>query len=159
MEFDPAAFLRDAATEKTRNSTCLIVLNQPISSKDIFRKLWKHSFYNVAADGGANHLWTVDGHDPPEFLPDIVHGDLDSLHEDVRKRYENQGVKISKDPDQYSTDFGKAIKKIREVSKERGQDVRDIIVIGSISGRVDQGLGLLHEMYVIGTVSVLYDTL
>jgi len=77
-------------------------------------------------------------------LPSIIHGDLDSLRDDVRQYYSSHGVEVSQDPDQYSTDFGKAMRKIMSV--ESTSPRREILVLGTLSGRVDQGLGLLHEM-------------
>ncbi len=58
--------------------------------------------------------------------------------------YASRGVDVSQDPDQYSTDFGKAMGKI--VSQRPASSQREVLVLGTISGRVDQGLGLLHEM-------------
>lgn len=58
--------------------------------------------------------------------------------------YRAKGVAISKDPDQYSTDFGKAMHKVLE--QDSSTSPQDIIVLGTLAGRVDQGLGLLHEM-------------
>jgi thiamine pyrophosphokinase len=76
-------------------------------------------------------------------LPDIVHGDLDSLRDDVRDYYAAQGVSVSRDGDQYSTDFGKCMQKI---SSRSPSTLQDVVVLGTLGGRVDQGLGLLHEM-------------
>jgi thiamine pyrophosphokinase len=78
-------------------------------------------------------------------LPDMIHGDLDSLRDDVRDYYEARGVPVLRDRDQHSTDFGKCMKKIS--SRLTSSSVRDVIVLGTLGGRVDQGLGLLHEMY------------
>ena len=77
-------------------------------------------------------------------LPDIIHGDLDSLRDDVRAYYAAHGVDVSQDHDQYSTDFGKTMRKIssRSLSSSR----KDVLILGTLAGRVDQGLGLLHEM-------------
>jgi len=77
-------------------------------------------------------------------LPDIVHGDLDSLRHDVRDYYRDRGVSISRDGDQESTDFGKCMQKIS--SRVSSSGTRDVLVLGTLGGRVDQGLGLLHEM-------------
>lgn len=77
-------------------------------------------------------------------LPDSIHGDLDSLRDDVRDYYASRRVDISQDHSQYSTDFAKAMEKI--VAQRPGLSQRDILVLGTLSGRVDQGLGLLHEM-------------
>ncbi|KAF2239797.1 thiamine pyrophosphokinase, substrate-binding domain-containing protein [Viridothelium virens] len=90
-------------------------------------------------------------------LPDRIHGDLDSLRPSIRGFYEQKGVPVTLDPDQYSTDFAKALKVIRQHSQEHssatnGQERQQqparytINILGSISGRLDQGLGLLHEM-------------
>lgn len=76
-------------------------------------------------------------------LPNIIHGDLDSLREDVKSYYKGRNVKVTKDPDQYSTDFGKAIK---QVLREQPWQ-RDFLVLGTIAGRLDQGIGLLSEIY------------
>jgi thiamine pyrophosphokinase len=62
----------------------------------------------------------------------------------VRTYYSSRGVEVSQDPDQYSTDFGKAMRKIS--SRRVGSSSRRIFILGTLAGRVDQGLGLLHEM-------------
>jgi thiamine pyrophosphokinase len=77
-------------------------------------------------------------------LPDSIHGDLDSLRDDVREYYAALGVKVTQDPDQYSTDFGKAMHQISLRHSHSSQ--REVLILGSLAGRVDQGLGLLHEM-------------
>ncbi|KAI8941819.1 hypothetical protein NX059_003019 [Plenodomus lindquistii] len=79
-----------------------------------------------------------------QYLPDLIHGDLDSLRGEVRDFYVSHNVNVSQDPDQYSTDFGKTMFKIS--SEVPSTSIRDVIVLGTLGGRVDQGLGLLHEM-------------
>lgn len=71
---------------------------------------------------------------------------------------------IEKDEDQYSTDFTKAVRYLRNWSKTKtdrhaairtakGQPIaddmppKDIVCIGGIGGRVDQGLSQLHHLY------------
>lgn len=115
---------------------------------------------------------------PVHQLPNIIHGDLDSLRSDVREYYSSHGVTISLDEDQYSTDFGKALNKVRAhfssnsssaaasssslTSNELASshqtsaagnlppncatEALDILILGSLSGRVDQGIGLLSEI-------------
>jgi thiamine pyrophosphokinase len=51
---------------------------------------------------------------------------------------------VSQDPDQESTDFGKAMQKI--ASTQPSASRREVLVLGTLGGRVDQGLGLLHVM-------------
>jgi thiamine pyrophosphokinase len=77
-------------------------------------------------------------------LPSVIHGDLDSLRDDVRAYYESHGVEISRDGDQYSTDFGKTMQKIS--ARDNATSQKDVLILGTLAGRVDQGLGLLHEM-------------
>ncbi|EKG13427.1 Riboflavin kinase domain bacterial/eukaryotic [Macrophomina phaseolina MS6] len=90
---------------------------------------------------------TTSGPSPQTQLPTIIHGDLDSLREDVRAYYASHGVRISRDPDQYSTDFGKASKQITSaVPAPPPPAYREILILCTLGGRVDQGLGLLYEM-------------
>ena len=62
----------------------------------------------------------------------------------MRTYYADRGVDVTQDHDQYSTDFGKAMLKI--FSHENSSTARETLVLGTLAGRVDQGLGLLHEM-------------
>lgn len=61
----------------------------------------------------------------------------------MKHYYNDHGVMISRDGDQYSTDFGKAIK----ILLNQDSSVHDILVLGTIAGRLDQGIGLLGELY------------
>lgn len=72
-------------------------------------------------------------------------GDLDSLRDDVRHYFEStpSPAKIIHDPDQYSTDFTKAVGYIRDTHA----GPVDIVAIGGLGGRVDQGLSQLHHLY------------
>jgi thiamine pyrophosphokinase len=72
-------------------------------------------------------------------------GDLDSLSPSVRDFYSSQPTpaKVIHDTDQESADFGKAINWIRKTEP----NAVDIIALGGIGGRVDQGLSQLHHLY------------
>ncbi|KKY25776.1 putative thiamine pyrophosphokinase [Diplodia seriata] len=161
-----------------RAKPALLILNQPVASLDLLQRLWARTGYRLCADGGANRLYdTFAGLDDADacrvqFLPSIIHGDLDSLRDDVRAYYAGHGVPISRDPDQYSTDFGKAVKQIASATtittttstaaeaEEEEKDEkaagaasspsssshREILILCTLAGRVDQGLGLLYEM-------------
>lgn len=76
-------------------------------------------------------------------------GDLDSLRDDVREYFESRPhpTKVIHDPDQYATDFGKAVRYIRN---SQSTPV-DIVAIGGLGGRVDQGLSQLHHLYLFQT--------
>ncbi|RMZ71947.1 thiamine pyrophosphokinase [Pyrenophora seminiperda CCB06] len=148
-ECEPGKFLADNAhPEATSNSPDLLILNQPIVDFDVFSRLWKHSGYRVCADGGANRLFDMLKSDSTEqredYLPDLIHGDLDSLRDDVRDYYQARGVVVSRDRDQHSTDFGKCMQELS--SRLPASALKDVLVLGTLGGRVDQGLGLLHQM-------------
>jgi thiamine pyrophosphokinase len=144
----------DEAADARRERTALIVLNCPIDDEEYLRRLHAHAGFVLYADGGANRVYDclhrsgegggaeTSGQRGADLWPDSIHGDLDSLREDVREFYEASGVPVTQDPDQYSTDFGKAIGKIQQAVPQ----VHDVLVLGSLGGRVDQGIGLLHEL-------------
>lgn len=135
----------------------------------------------VAADGGANRLLDVcenddDGkffvrssqlHHSPKDISSSTHtiqdnldaivGDLDSLTAQARQHFTTRGrsAKVIHDPDQYSTDFSKTIKWIRASSAPSPEDKSapppDIVAMGGLGGRVDQGLSQLHHLYLFQT--------
>jgi thiamine pyrophosphokinase len=133
--------------------SALIILNSPFDDLEYFKRLYDHASYILCADGGANRLhdlltkhYPSSGTHPRALehaLPSAIHGDLDSLKDEVRAEYEKLGVRITHDADQYTTDFGKAVQKVVADMP----DVKDVLVLGSLGGRVDQGIGLLHEIY------------
>ncbi|KXL47607.1 hypothetical protein M433DRAFT_63938 [Acidomyces richmondensis BFW] len=153
VELRPTQYLESKRPSGTSASkTALIVLNSPIPDLEYFRRLYNHAYFRVCADGGANRLHDMLVNRLPDarwaealrsMPPDVIHGDLDSLNEIVQQRYEQLGIEISWDPDQYSTDFGKAVKLVLK----RLPEVKEVLITGSLSGRVDQGIGLLHELY------------
>ncbi|CZR64794.1 related to thiamine pyrophosphokinase [Phialocephala subalpina] len=133
----------------------LVILNQELKLPlYLYQQLWLNSSFIIAADGGANRLYHLSNKfsalfsnglsPPPNFPLNAVIGDLDSLLPHVRQHYEEKGIPIIEDEDQYSTDFTKAVKYIRN-SLER-KDI-DIVVLGGLGGRVDQGLSVLHHLY------------
>ncbi|KAF8856348.1 thiamine pyrophosphokinase [Acephala macrosclerotiorum] len=133
----------------------LVILNQELKLPlYLYQQLWRNSSFVVAADGGANRLYDINkqfstvfsnGLSAPIQLPiHAVIGDLDSLLPNVRQHYEEQGIPIIEDEDQYSTDFTKAVNYIQS-SRERKEI--DIVVLGGLGGRVDQGLSVLHHLY------------
>jgi thiamine pyrophosphokinase len=135
-----------------RDNIALIILNSPISDYPLFNRLYNHSSYTLCADGGADRLYNLITNHYSDLawdtalrkaLPSTIHGDLDSLSAHTRACYSQLGVEISLDPDQYSTDFGKGITKTLSTKPA----LRDLLVLGSLGGRVDQGIGLLHELF------------
>ncbi|KAK5996917.1 thiamine pyrophosphokinase 1 [Cladobotryum mycophilum] len=141
FEWHPAKFLLDHSSQEF----ALLVLNQPLRNGNNLRKLWRNSSLRVAADGGANRLHELSSFQGKYSNLHVIIGDLDSLRPSVRDFYSSQctPAKIIEDTSQESADFGKAISYIRK-TQSRGLD---IVALGGIGGRVDQGLSQLHHLY------------
>lgn len=152
-ELRPSHYLEKSNREALHeDAPALILLNSPLDDLEYYRRLSSHAQFVLCADGGANRLHDLCIEATPgndwnaalnSDLPDLIHGDLDSLRDDVRQHYAELGVKVTQDPDQYSTDFGKAVKQVVSHLPR----AREVLVLGSVGGRVDQGIGLLHELY------------
>ncbi|KAI5456985.1 thiamine pyrophosphokinase [Mariannaea sp. PMI_226] len=142
FEWRPAKLLQDYNAQQ---DFALLILNQPIQQGNNLRRLWKNSAVRVAADGGANRLYALSSFHGKYSNLQLIIGDLDSLDPHVREFYTSQPVpaNIVHDPDQNSTDFGKAINWIR---KENPSGI-DIVALGGLGGRVDQGVSQLHHLY------------
>src|SRR5271155_371941 len=82
-------------------------------------------------------------------IPNAIIGDLDSLDERVEAFYRDKGVAIVRDPDQYSTDFTKCLKWLRQNANcsERPGSRLDVVALGGLGGRVDQGFSQIHHLY------------
>lgn len=148
----PSDILRPKIEEKGKPRSpkrrTLLILNRPLEDLGLerFLTLWNSCDYVVCADGAANRLlYLVQRYLAgwENYLPNAIVGDLDSIDKDIRNLYEGtKKVQIVHDPDQYSTDFGKSIKHILESTS-----TSDIVILGALGGRVDQCLGLYHELY------------
>lgn len=76
----------------------------------------------------------------------------------MEEYYRQRGSQIIKDADQESTDFMKCLKLTSSRAGEiiAGSTRRlDIVVLGGLGGRVDQGLSQLHHLYMASTDSLL----
>ncbi|UPL03832.1 hypothetical protein LCI18_014766 [Fusarium solani-melongenae] len=146
FEWRPAKLLQEYDSPQ---DFALLILNQPLKNGVNLRKLWKNSSVRVAADGGANRLHKLSSFHGKYSNLQLIIGDLDSLTPAVRDFYSSQPspATVIHDADQESTDFGKAINWIR---KEYPNGI-DIVALGGIGGRVDQGLSQLHHLYLFQT--------
>ena len=99
---------------------------------------------------------------------DTIIGDLDSLDPRVKQYWGEAGVEVICDPDQYSTDFTKAVNYMRSfrvpvgaeytpsLDRDRKADKLSafakkpevIVALGGLGGRVDQGMSVLHHLYI-----------
>ena len=82
-------------------------------------------------------------------------GDLDSVEPETLARLEACGTAIIHDPDQDSTDFGKSVCHVRGRRRRRRRSSSnddddkpfDIVAMGGLGGRVDQGLSQIHHLH------------
>ena len=100
-------------------------------------------------------------------MPAAICGDLDSVSAQVRAYYESMGVHIHFDSDQDSTDLDKCLHYINNLINIAGatEPLSDgqlhspapnllthgssVAIFGSLGGRADQALALLHRLYKI----------
>lgn len=164
----PAALF--SSSPNTHGDFALIVLNQPLELRaSFYLRIWKNAVYHVGADGGANRVYDLHHSTSGSFVGlDTVIGDLDSLRPEVQAYWRVCGSEIIHDNDQYSTDFTKATRYLKtfQVGKDAqhipsndmatkaklqavkdGPGIKDIVAIGGLGGRVDQGMSTLHHLY------------
>lgn len=152
--------------------TALIVLNTPIPKpvSPLFQQLWESSQLRICADGGANRLYeatvssssssddTTTNNNKITFIPDIIRGDLDSLHDSVAKFYSSPpyNVSIEKDPCQDTNDLDKALQKVQErlllTSNSNSKNTATsttprVIVYGGFGGRFDQEMASFQALF------------
>ncbi|KMU80988.1 hypothetical protein DIZ76_015713 [Coccidioides immitis] len=167
MEWKPTKFFESVPRSKPY---ALLVLNQPINP-NAYKILKQHASFTICADGGANRFYELmrkNGTESTE-LPNAIVGDLDSIRPFVRKHYENLGVPVLEDPDQYSTDFTKCLRHLKsnirtivssnispgppqstaesEVQDDGTEPHLDVLVLGGLGGRVDQAFSQIHHLY------------
>ncbi|KAL5614658.1 hypothetical protein BROUX41_004756 [Berkeleyomyces rouxiae] len=132
----------------------IVILNQPIAHSALFQNIFTSCSPRVAADGGGTRLFQLaqqvrkDGVSPYDALNFIV-GDMDSISDQALQYFTIQTprpAQVVRQPDQgsNSTDFGKAIRFIRDVDMNA---LPDVIAVGGCGGRVDQGVAQLHHLY------------
>jgi thiamine pyrophosphokinase len=74
-------------------------------------------------------------------------GDFDSIRLEVKEYYRLRGSSIYEDRDQYATDFGKSMKRALGFRSKESNQPLDVFLLASLTGRVDQAIGIFHEMY------------
>jgi len=82
------------------------------------------------------------------YLPDLIKGDFDSLRPDVEEFYKSfKNVKIEQDSDQNSTDLMKCVSSLFDKETQDGSDQYDIVILGGLSGRLDQTIHTLSYLH------------
>ncbi|KAG9047683.1 hypothetical protein FS837_001711 [Tulasnella sp. UAMH 9824] len=127
-----------------------MILNQPVSLF-LFKHVSEATHWHCFADGASNRVYdTLSADDREAYLPELMKGDLDSIRPEVHQWYEGKQVDVVRDPDQDATDFMKCVASVEalEVASD-SPDQLDIIVLGGLSGRLDQTvhtLSYLHKL-------------
>lgn len=119
-----------------------VVTNGNIENIEVLKSVINKSDYLICADGAAKYLMELN------VLPDLLVGDLDSIHRDALKWIEKNHIKTEQFPvkkDMTDTELAVefAIKKSPET----------INIIGAIGSRMDHSLGnimLLYKIYKSG---------
>jgi thiamine pyrophosphokinase len=131
----------------------VVILNTPLNT-NVVNAVLEQAEFVVCADAGADRLRTYEQNAPRKFKrrkPDAIIGDLDSLTLATREHYAALNTKIVHDPDQNSTDLTKCLKWLRitwpRVSFARDDIDLDVVVLGGLGGRVDQGFSQIHHLY------------
>jgi thiamine pyrophosphokinase len=118
----------------------LIILNSPLGDEPspLFTQLWNSAQVRICADGGANRLRAAQ----PQWTPDLVVGDLDSLTSETREHYEKMGVTIRKFYDQDKNDLEKAL-----LAAVNDYECSQCCVFGAFGGRFDQVMASMSRLY------------
>ena len=108
----------------------LIFANGDLPDIGIARKLVHADDFILCADGGTRHALALG------LTPNLVIGDMDSIHSDQWQALEKAGVAIELFPrDKNETDLELAI--IRAIEFEP----REILIVAALGGRLDQTFG------------------
>lgn len=104
--------------------SCVVVANGLFPSGEPALRALREAKYVVACDGAVMALERV-------RIPDVVVGDLDSLPEEVRRRYAGRLHRVE---DQETNDLTKAMK----FAKDAG--FREVLILGATGLREDHAL-------------------
>ena len=109
--------------------------------------MWNNATYKITVDGGTNRWYKIANNfeknceitKTTQIIPDLITGDLDSIHSDVLNFYKDK-CEVINTPDENYTDFTKTVQLI---SAKNTVEVDYIVAFSEHSGRLDQILGKL----------------
>ena len=124
----------------------LLVLNTQILNEKHLVNLWNNATYKITVDGGTNRWYKIANNiekncqitKTSQIIPDLISGDLDSIHCDVLSFYKDK-CEVINTPDQNHTDFTKTIQLL---SSKTTVKIDYIVAFSEHSGRLDQILGM-----------------
>lgn len=108
-----------------RKNKCIVVANGLFPSRPELLQTLQEAEYVVACDGAVVNLELY-------RQPDVIVGDLDSLSEEIRQRYDGRICHVS---DQETNDLTKAIHYVRE------EGFAEVLILGATGLREDHTLG------------------
>ena len=132
----------------THIDIALIILNQPLPPLARLKALWARAAVRICADGGANRLFDATASsldDRESLLPDIIRGDLDSVHDHVSEFYSQRRVNIEQDHCQDTTDLQKCLEWL--CNHESSLNRHHVVVLGALTGRFDQTMSTINFIY------------
>lgn len=108
---------------------CIVVSNGDISNYSFYENIFDGADYIICADGGARHLMKMN------IMPNVIIGDLDSIHEKDKLIFLESNVKFYKFPaNKDATDTELA------VDYAISQNPDEIILLGAIGSRMDHSI-------------------
>ncbi|CAH0553109.1 unnamed protein product [Brassicogethes aeneus] len=132
----------------------IIVLNTPIDfnfNSQFIIKMWNNAKVRVTVDGGAkrwlNWLEANRYELNDVLIPDLLTGDLDSLHTEVLEMFRKSKTKVVETPDQNKTDFTKSLEQLDIYCKQENIKIDTVFVLADTCGRLDQIMANLNTMY------------
>ncbi len=115
-------------------SKIIIFANGPIKNRDKARNFSRDASFIICADGGAAHCHQL------QIFPDVVIGDMDSLPQEVGKKFHEQGVRMERFPVHKDvTDLELALNH----SQIRMQPEATVHIFGGLGGRWDMSLATI----------------
>jgi Thiamin pyrophosphokinase, catalytic domain len=74
--------------DRLHSCYALVMLNSETMDVNLVRRIWQFCDFKICADGGANRLFDgLSSSQFPNYIPDAIKGDLDSLRSDVKEFY------------------------------------------------------------------------
>jgi len=113
--------------------------------------MWKVSTWSVheasfvaCADGGANRLYDfyIASNNQGQYIPNIIHGDFDSVRPKILEYYKNKGARAIKSHCQETTDLDKCIIYINQ----NVEDIDLLICYNAFGGRFDQQFAAINSL-------------
>lgn len=112
---------------------CILLANGEYGDLESYRSVLPGADCIICADGGANYAYQLG------LKPDYIIGDMDSINPEISGFYAGRGAVVKKYPRSKDfTDTQLALSLAQQIG------AREIMVLGSLGGRLDHTLSNLH---------------